>query len=61
MGPLKKDAEGQPIYSERDEADLAAIRAIGIPFWLAGGYGSHTRLQEALAAGVGIQVGSPSP
>ena len=59
VGPLKKDALGQPIYSEKDNADLAAIREVGIPFWLAGGYGSHEKLQEAIAAGaVGVQVGS---
>jgi NAD(P)H-dependent flavin oxidoreductase YrpB (nitropropane dioxygenase family) len=59
LGPMKKDEEGQPIYGERDEPDLTAIRDVGIPFWLAGGYGSHARLQEALAVGaVGIQVGS---
>jgi NAD(P)H-dependent flavin oxidoreductase YrpB (nitropropane dioxygenase family) len=59
VGPMKKDSEGQPIYGERDEADLALIRNFGIPFWLAGGYGSHARLQDALAAGAcGVQVGS---
>ncbi len=59
VGPLKRDAEGQPVYGERDEADLAAIRSTGIPFWLAGGYGSHARLQDALSAGAtGVQVGS---
>lgn len=59
VGPLRKDEEGQPIYGEHDEPDLAIIREVGIPFWLAGGYGSHTKLKEALAAGaVGIQVGS---
>lgn len=59
VGPMKKDDEGQPIYGERDEADLALIRSFGIPFWLAGGYGSSARLQDALAAGAcGVQVGS---
>ncbi len=59
VGPLVKDAMGQPIYSARDEADLAAIRAVGIPFWLAGGYGSGPKLKEALAAGAnGVQVGT---
>lgn len=59
VGPLKKDEEGQPIYGERDEANLAIIRDVGMPFWMAGGYGSHARLQDALAAGAfGIQVGS---
>lgn len=58
-GPMSKDTRGQPIYGARDEADLAAIRAVGIPFWLAGGYGSGPKLQEALAAGAnGVQVGT---
>ncbi len=58
-GPMVKDALGQPIYGSKDEADLAAIRAVGIPFWLAGGYGSGPKLQEALAAGAnGVQVGT---
>ena len=58
-GPMVKDTRGQPIYGNRDEADLAAIRAVGIPFWLAGGYGSGPKLQEALAAGAnGVQVGT---
>ncbi|WP_374689646.1 nitronate monooxygenase [Promineifilum sp.] len=58
-GPMVKDATGQPIYGARDEADLAAILAVGIPFWLAGGYGSGPKLQEALAAGAnGVQAGT---
>ncbi len=33
---------------------------MGVPFWLAGGYGSPEKLREALAAGAtGIQVGTP--
>lgn len=59
MGALQKDELGQPVYGEKDIADLDAIRKIGLPFWLAGGYGSHAKLQEALAAGAtGVQVGS---
>ncbi|MBK8988800.1 MAG: nitronate monooxygenase [Chloroflexi bacterium] len=59
LGPLVRDTLGQPIYGARDEANLSAIRAVGIPFWLAGGYGSHAKLQEALAAGAnGVQVGT---
>jgi len=59
LGPPRRDDLGQPIYGSRDEPDLAAIRAEGIPFWLAGGYGSNPKLQEALAAGAnGVQVGT---
>jgi NAD(P)H-dependent flavin oxidoreductase YrpB (nitropropane dioxygenase family) len=59
IGPLVRDELNQPVYSPADEANLAAIREVGIPFWLAGGYGSKSRLQEALAAGAnGVQVGT---
>lgn len=59
QGPMKLDELGQPIYSELDEPDLQAIRGIGIPFWLAGGYGSHEKIQLALSHGAtGVQVGS---
>jgi NAD(P)H-dependent flavin oxidoreductase YrpB (nitropropane dioxygenase family) len=56
---MTKDELGQPIYGEKDNADLAAFRTLKFPFWLAGGYGSHAKLQEALGAGAtGIQAGS---
>ncbi len=59
QGPLKKDEKGQPIYGPEDEPDLQAIRQVGLPFWLAGGYGNRERLAQALAFGAtGVQVGS---
>jgi len=59
QGTTKYDTLGQPLYSELDEPDLAAIRQEGLPFWLAGGYNSHTKLEMALEAGAtGVQVGS---
>jgi nitronate monooxygenase len=58
-GPLHKDKLGQPVYDARDEPNLAAIRQTGKPFWMAGGYGSRAKLEEALAAGAnGVQVGT---
>ncbi|UBV41503.1 nitronate monooxygenase [Deinococcus taeanensis] len=58
-GALTLDARGQPVYGERDAADLGAMRALGLPFWLAGGYGGAGGLRDALAAGAaGIQVGT---
>jgi NAD(P)H-dependent flavin oxidoreductase YrpB (nitropropane dioxygenase family) len=58
-GPAQLDDEGQPVYGPRDEPDLAKLRAVGSPFWLAGGYASPDKLRDAQAAGaVGIQVGS---
>ena len=48
-----------PLYDERDEADLEAIRSLGKPFYLAGGYGSPRGLRFAHSVGAaGIQVGS---
>ena len=59
QGPLKKDEKGQPIYGAKDEPDLQAIRQAGLPFWLAGGYGSREKLGQAIAAGAfGVQVGT---
>jgi nitronate monooxygenase len=50
---------GEPIYGERDRPDLAKIRDLGKPFWLAGGYASSEKLEEAKRSGAaGIQVGS---
>ncbi len=58
-GRLTLDEDGQPIYSPRDDADLAAIARLGLPFWLAGATGSPERLAEALASGAaGIQSGT---
>jgi len=50
---------GEPIYGERDKPDLAKMRDLGKPFWMAGGYSTAERLDEAKNAGAtGIQVGS---
>jgi nitronate monooxygenase len=50
---------GEPLYGERDEVDLAKMRDLGLPFWLAGGTGSPEKLEEALEEGAaGIQVGT---
>jgi nitronate monooxygenase len=53
------DELGGIAYGPRDVVDLAKIRELGLPFWVAGGEGSPQRLREALAAGAtGIQVGT---
>ncbi|MBK9144036.1 MAG: nitronate monooxygenase [Candidatus Melainabacteria bacterium] len=59
-GPLRLDEQGQPVYSEKDRVNLAEIRAIGLPFWLAGSFGSREMLDLALSEGAqGVQVGTP--
>jgi NAD(P)H-dependent flavin oxidoreductase YrpB (nitropropane dioxygenase family) len=58
-GPLQLDARGEPIYGPRDVPELAKIRELGLPFWLAGSHARPEKLAEALQAGAaGIQVGT---
>src|SRR5690606_5459473 len=58
-GKLQLDEHGEPVYSSRDEADLAKMAALGLPFWMAGAYGTPELVAEALGAGaVGVQVGT---
>lgn len=50
---------GEPIYGPRDVVNLDKLKALGLPFWLAGGAGTPERVREALAAGAaGVQVGT---
>ena len=58
-GKLQLNAAGEPIYGERDQVDIAELRKLGVPFWLAGGYGNAQKLREALEQGAaGVQVGT---
>ncbi len=53
------DDAGEPVYGPRDDADLAKIAQVGLPFWLAGGYATPAKVAEARAAGaVGVQTGT---
>ncbi len=56
-GELSPD--GEPLYGDRDVPDLALIRDLGLPFWLAGSYAEPEKVTEALALGAaGVQVGT---
>lgn len=58
-GQLVLDADGQPVYGPRDEADPARMAALGLPFWLAGGYAEPEQVRAALDAGAaGVQIGT---
>jgi len=58
-GPLCLSEAGEPVYGERDTVDLGRLRALGLPFWLAGSCASPERLRQARAEGAaGVQVGS---
>jgi len=59
-GSMRLNAKGEPVYGERDLPDLEKIKALGLPFWLAGSFGQPEKLAEALRMGAaGIQVGTP--
>ena len=58
-GKLQLSDGGEPVYGERDIADLEQIAAVGLPFWLAGSYAEPERVAEAISAGAtGVQVGT---
>ena len=58
-GKLQVDDLGQPIFGPRDDADLAKVAAVGLPFWLAGGHADPQAVQDALATGAsGVQIGT---
>ncbi|MBU1141193.1 MAG: nitronate monooxygenase [Firmicutes bacterium] len=58
-GKTLYNEQGEPIYGDRDIVDISSIAKIGLPFWLAGGYGSKEQLEFALAQGAsGVQVGT---
>lgn len=58
-GRMVLDDGGQPVFGPRDQANLEKIAAVGLPFWLAGGYSSPEHVAQAREVGaVGVQVGS---
>jgi NAD(P)H-dependent flavin oxidoreductase YrpB (nitropropane dioxygenase family) len=59
-GALHLNSNGEPVYGERDVPDIEKIKSLGLPFWLAGSYGTPGKLSEARALGAaGVQVGTP--
>jgi len=58
-GPQQLNTKGEPVYGQKDDVDLEAIKALGLPFWLAGSYGDPEQLKRARAHGAaGVQVGT---
>jgi nitronate monooxygenase len=58
-GKLQLSEKGEPVYGDRDRVNTAEMVALGVPFWLAGGYGSPEKVREALDDGAaGVQVGT---
>jgi len=58
-GPRRLDARGQPVYDGRDVVDPREMANLGVPYWMAGSYGTPEGLARALAGGAaGVQVGT---
>jgi nitronate monooxygenase len=58
-GALQLSPQGEPIYGPRDIPELAKIREIGLPFWLAGAYAQPEKLAAAQELGAaGVQLGT---
>jgi nitronate monooxygenase len=58
-GNPQLNERGEPLYGPRDEVDFAAIAKLGLPFFLAGSFGSAEGLKAALELGAnGVQVGT---
>lgn len=58
-GTMQVSENGEPVYTDRDAADLDQIAKTGIPFWVAGSYAKPEKLRDAISQGAqGIQVGT---
>lgn len=58
-GPMKLNERGEPIYGVRDEVSLAEMKALELPFWMAGDYAAPDKLKAVQDQGAhGIQVGT---
>lgn len=58
-GRLLLSEKGEPVYGVRDEIEIEAFKPLGLPFWLAGSWGTPQKLSKALSLGAhGIQAGT---
>ena len=58
-GSAPLNERGEPVYGPKDDVNIEELKTLGLPFWLAGSYGSPERLKEALDRGAaGIQAGT---
>jgi NAD(P)H-dependent flavin oxidoreductase YrpB (nitropropane dioxygenase family) len=58
-GAINVNERNEPIYGDRDLVNMEQMRALGMPFYLAGGAATPEALQAALDGGAsGVQVGT---
>ena len=54
---VKLNEKGEPIYTDKDVVDLEKMKQFGLPFWLAGGYGTPQQVQKRAGRGRGRCAG----
>jgi NAD(P)H-dependent flavin oxidoreductase YrpB (nitropropane dioxygenase family) len=58
-GALQLSEIGEPIYGARDQVELSEMKALGLPFWVAGDQARPERMRAAIEQGAhGVQVGT---
>lgn len=58
--PPRGYKNGEYIYGEKDKINLDEIKNLGVRFWLAGGYASREKYEEAISLGAnGVQIATP--
>jgi len=58
-GKTTYNEHGEPIYGKRDEVDFEKIRALNVPFFVAGSFASPEKIKEAMDMGAaGVQIGT---
>src|SRR6516165_751130 len=58
-GKMQLTPAGEPVYGDRDRVNIAELRELGVPFWLAGGFGRPGKVRQAIEEGAaGVQVGT---
>ena len=58
-GRMTLTDEGEPVYGPKDGVDYEKLKALGVPFWLAGNFGDEEQYRKAMAVGAaGVQVGT---
>ena len=58
-GKMQLTPAGEPVYGDRDRVNITELRELGVPFWLAGGFGRPGKVRQAIEEGAaGVQVGT---
>ena len=59
-GKMVLNDKGEPVYGPRDRMDFDRMRSLGLPFWVAGSYGSPEKLKGSARTRGGGRAGRDS-